>query len=298
MTRLVLLWLLTATACGSSARHGVLALDLALTDPTPGAADEVRRRVTQVQAVEAVALDEVRVSAMDGGLAVTARVESGDSCAAFDRVRGAVRESLVASPSLALHEVLSAEAELVSLAQALGQVFGDGALGPDSGQPFVIVSDLEGVDVRAKARALSDERRLVVAEYVEHPARERGSPRFHVWALDPVPVMTEREVMSSQIVTLEQGPPTIGVTLNDEGTRRFAALTARLIDQFLAIVVNGEVASVPIVKAPIDGGSFEWSLGRTPAAMAEAERFAAALSAPPIARRVVVVNDASRCPAP
>ena len=55
------------------------------------------------------------------------------------------------------------------------------------------------------------------------------------------------------------GGPVVYVVLTDVGKRRFAEVTTKHVHKKLGIVLNGRLASAPIVNEPILGGSLEIS---------------------------------------
>jgi preprotein translocase subunit SecD len=71
----------------------------------------------------------------------------------------------------------------------------------------------------------------------------------------------------------------VAFSLTNEGSRRFADVTTRLIGKQLAILVDGVVQSAPTVQSPITGGQAEVT-GRFEGA--EAKQLAAVLDAPPL----------------
>jgi preprotein translocase subunit SecD len=71
----------------------------------------------------------------------------------------------------------------------------------------------------------------------------------------------------------------VGIALSNEGASRFEAVTGRLagnsgVRAQLAVVVDGDVISAPVVQAPVPGGFTDISANFT---RAEAERLAAAI---------------------
>ena len=60
------------------------------------------------------------------------------------------------------------------------------------------------------------------------------------------------------------GQPEIGVIFNEEGTRRFAAITRTNVGRRLAIIIGGELNSAPIVRSEIPGGKVTISGRFTP----------------------------------
>lgn len=59
---------------------------------------------------------------------------------------------------------------------------------------------------------------------------------------------------------LEDGSPSYTITLTPEATRRFAQVTQEHVGQPMAIVVNGEVTSAPVIREVIEGGKLQVTL--------------------------------------
>jgi preprotein translocase subunit SecD len=60
---------------------------------------------------------------------------------------------------------------------------------------------------------------------------------------------------SSSIGQSQTGAPALNLELRPEAARRFAAYTRANIGHFLSIALNGRIAMVPMIQAPIEGGS-------------------------------------------
>lgn len=69
--------------------------------------------------------------------------------------------------------------------------------------------------------------------------------------IDP-PLVTEANVASATVTTNEQNSVYLDVELDRPGAAKLQAATA-VTGQQVAIVVNGNIASAPIVRAPISG---------------------------------------------
>ena len=52
----------------------------------------------------------------------------------------------------------------------------------------------------------------------------------------------------------EDGMPSVFITMTESGRKKFAVATGRSIGKPIAIVVNGQVLSAPVVRETIDGG--------------------------------------------
>ena len=96
------------------------------------------------------------------------------------------------------------------------------------------------------------------------------------------------------------GQPGVMATLTGEGEQRFAELTGRLTGRKLAILVDGEVLSAPVIQERIPGGRFSIHMGTgDPQTLArEARTLAAVLGSDPLPEGVEVIPGAARPLAP
>ena len=67
--------------------------------------------------------------------------------------------------------------------------------------------------------------------------------------------MTGNSIKNAMVVRGNLGEPEIYFTLNSQGTKRFAAITSENVHQRLAIVLDGELYSAPVIQTPIESGS-------------------------------------------
>jgi len=72
------------------------------------------------------------------------------------------------------------------------------------------------------------------------------------------------------------GNPIINIAFTDAGRERFAAISRQNIGKRLAIVINGQVRSAPVINSEITGGKVQIS-GRF--SEPEAKKLAAEISA-------------------
>ncbi len=62
-------------------------------------------------------------------------------------------------------------------------------------------------------------------------------------------------IMRASVMRAPSGEPEIFFTLDPEGAAKFAALTRANVGRRLAIVVDGELYSAPVIRSPIEGGA-------------------------------------------
>ena len=71
----------------------------------------------------------------------------------------------------------------------------------------------------------------------------------------PGPVaVSGRDVRRARVTRDDLGVPAVGFSLTPDGTRRFAEVTSQNIGKPLAIVLDDQVQSAPIIEGPITGG--------------------------------------------
>lgn len=74
-------------------------------------------------------------------------------------------------------------------------------------------------------------------------------------------VIDQNDVQATRVATSTPltgnhppGAPEIDVTFTPEGRKRFAEVTRHSIDKRLAIIIDGQVVSAPVIKTEIPGG--------------------------------------------
>jgi SecD/SecF fusion protein len=76
---------------------------------------------------------------------------------------------------------------------------------------------------------------------------------------EPAGGLTGRAIKSALVGRDLLGRSNIGFQLSPEGTRLFAEVTRSNVGQRLAMVLNGEILSTPVIKSPIEAGYAEIS---------------------------------------
>lgn len=91
---------------------------------------------------------------------------------------------------------------------------------------------------------------------------DEGRCTLHL--LEPAVVLTGRDVADATVGTDSySNAPIVMLTLTDRAAEAFESATATHIHRALAIVVDGEVLSAPIVQSAIPGGHLQITLGST-----------------------------------
>ncbi|MBM4394057.1 MAG: hypothetical protein FJ087_00020 [Deltaproteobacteria bacterium] len=114
---------------------------------------------------------------------------------------------------------------------------------------------------------------------------------------EPEARLSGGDVEEARVGRDESAVPHVAIRLSPGASARFADLTGANVGRKLAIVLDGEVQSAPVIMERIEGPELRLTTGGGPEAGAHAEAFAAALSAgPPLALHwhVRTVRPASR----
>jgi protein-export membrane protein SecD len=122
------------------------------------------------------------------------------------------------------------------------------------------------------------EQHVIALEGREH----RGAWEFRTHLLKKEVVLSDAHVAEARVVMDEHtGRPDIMVTFTEEGAARFEKATREHVKERIAILVEGEVTSTPIIQEPILGGKVRVSMGGSDleTALAEATELASVLQA-------------------
>jgi len=148
------------------------------------------------------------------------------------------------------------------------------ALGVDASltRDDVVAQAREAVDRRINALGVlepviavqGDERDEILIQLpgftdVERARAILGQTARLEWRLveDGVPgpaAVSGRDIRSARVTRDDFGLPAVGFSLTPDGTRRFAELTSQNIGKPLAILLDDQVQSAPIIEGPITGG--------------------------------------------
>ncbi len=83
----------------------------------------------------------------------------------------------------------------------------------------------------------------------EHTVPGSGRSVF----LHPEAALTNADITSATVKPASKGYG-VEVVFTEEGRQKFASLTKNNVEKHLAIIVDGEIVSAPIIKTPITGG--------------------------------------------
>jgi preprotein translocase subunit SecD len=106
------------------------------------------------------------------------------------------------------------------------------------------------------------------------------STRYLLYVLEDMAWLTARDVVAAHVDSNDWGDPYVLVEFSEEGGRRFGFYTESNVDRKLAIVLDGDVVSAPVIKEKISGGRAQITLGsgNQQEKFAEARALAARLS--------------------
>jgi preprotein translocase subunit SecD len=76
-------------------------------------------------------------------------------------------------------------------------------------------------------------------------------------------VLTGKDLKNSKAHVAQNNQPVVGLEFNDDGAKKFAALTAQNIGKPISILLDGDVLTSPVVQEVITGGNAQISGSRT-----------------------------------
>lgn len=101
-------------------------------------------------------------------------------------------------------------------------------------------------------------------------------------------VLTGKDLKDAKAQISNGNQAVVGLEFNDEGGKKFADLTARNIGKQIAIVLDGDVLTAPVVQEAITGGRAQISGSRT---MEDAERLAILLRSGSLPVKIEVMEN-------
>lgn len=154
----------------------------------------------------------------------------------------------------------------------------------DGRSVFLEGASRQAVDAEAALR-WPDTRRVVSPS-------ERG---FRSWLLDPKPVVTWEDIERASDSVDANSRPQVELALNEAGKKEFAKRTAEGVRRRMAIILDSEVLSAPMVMEPIPHGYARIALGKN-GTLVQARTVATALMAGPLPMDLVLVSEAPYAP--
>jgi len=173
-------------------------------------------------------------------------------------------------------------------------------VGPGFGQPRVPSSSRELLEAFANwlrtTRAIGDQSQTALEEREEHGgAGRRPLKSYDLHLVQSRVWISDRDVAEATVSTSEwNSEPIVSLVFTTEAGERFAEVTEANVDRKLAIMLDGQVMSAPVIKERIAGGRAQITLGRMEGygtMWAEATRLATVLSAGSYPTPVTLVNE-------
>jgi preprotein translocase subunit SecD len=97
------------------------------------------------------------------------------------------------------------------------------------------------------------------AQYGDKILPEKGSSRKYV--VKELPILDGNMITDARVAFNQNNQPVINFTLNSQGAKIFADWTGKHVGDYLAIVIDNEVLSAPVIKERIGGGSGQITVG-------------------------------------
>ena len=92
-------------------------------------------------------------------------------------------------------------------------------------------------------------------EFLRHPHKSSDGRDVPGYLVKKRPELTGKYVKTAFVVRDQFGRPEINFTLTSDGAAIFGQVTRENVRRQLAIVLDGEVQSAPVINGPIEGGS-------------------------------------------
>lgn len=124
-----------------------------------------------------------------------------------------------------------------------------------------IIVELPGInDPKEAASLIGQTAQLLFAEVIEIPAEKGSTPSSRVIPTD----LTGADLkIASTTFDQNTGKPSVSIEFNEEGSKKFEAITARNIGKPVAIILDDSIISAPNVNEKIIGGKAQISGGFT-----------------------------------
>ncbi len=251
-----------------------------------------RARIEALFSAEKLQLSSLDVELVgdDDRLHLSIGLNLDATCAGMDAIRDKIEATLSRVGVMGFHRCAGAEA-VAAVEAALREALPGVRVQIDGGSVGGIdVWPAAGVDpVAALGKAASGlpDGVRVLTESVddeEDPGRQR------LWVVIATPSIDGSAIANARASFDERNQPIVMLDLDPDGAQAFADLTARMVNDTLAIVVDDAVLMAPRVEEKIPGGRVRITLGTltAQAGIVEAHMLALALRTGPIARRVDV----------
>jgi len=146
-----------------------------------------------------------------------------------------------------------------------------------------VVVDLDLLPLEGKSdKVVEEELRLAgtLGPGQRYVSRSGELGREGALLINSTAVITREHVKKARADKDDFGAPMVEVHLTREGAVAFEALSRRSVGKKVAILIDGDLLSAPVVAEPIPGGTLWVTFGQGVDAGGEARRLAAALRTP------------------
>lgn len=175
---------------------------------------------------------------------------------------------------------------------------------------FVVEGELAAAEVPAGVELKSEQVTDLRSTYLTGPTREAveravkgmimpkgrvlvsadSAAGFRSWVLDERPALTGEHISQATGMKSEWGGVEIDIVFDETGKQLFSDVTARGVKRRLAIILDGDVMSAPLVQERIPGGSARITLGQGES-LEQAQALASALEGGALPEPVVAVKE-------
>ena len=274
-------WVLAGGCAAGTAGRGLVELTLSGVSADASDADTLLGRLRRPQPADAFAGARFASEARDGdALVIYALLDRRAPCdpRRLGAFADAMAEALASPVDFGFHAVVSGSHEAVwEMVRAWPEVERLEVPWEGRGRPGEEPGDTGGATLprvacaavrdRLAALPVPDGLRLVPERVLPGPWDDGEVESCKLWIVEAQPMVGASHVAQAEVAYEEHyrpGTPYVGLTFDDEGRRRFAEGTARIVGQVLAIVHEGLVTSAPIVQESIPGGEARITLGNAP----------------------------------
>jgi preprotein translocase subunit SecD len=282
---------LLVAGCGKS-QNALVTIEVALTSPAASPEEMSARIERRVRAVGGEVVSEVTIEGKpDDRYSVSVALTLPGRCETLSELRGALVEGLTRPGRLGFHRDAGepGQRQLAALADKLPE----GSLRRDERIERARRSYLQPEELRRAIAALPEVLgvQLALEDLVPEPSRDAAREQ-RIWALETPAALDNAAIAEAHVEYAEHtNQPVVNVGFDERGKSLFGDLSASLVNDYLVIVLDGEILSAPKVMEPIRGGRAMIDFGgrsNSQATLMEAKVIAGALTTPDLAARVTL----------
>jgi hypothetical protein len=269
---------------------GALELDVDVADPA-AAVGIISARLGGLVAGKLLPNGTPKVVVKDGKVRVKLAVPGGADCSQLAAWSSVIRRAVTRTGRLGFHRSL-ARADLDTREAVLK------SLRALPGVRSAHVDDHNGSLMVDTAAPLSPQQlaSITVPEPLMLAAQTGTGKKVALHLIHKSPALNGGDLTDVQLTTDEQlGRLQISVTFSDSAKKRFGDLTASIVEELLAIVVEGAIESAPMVQEAIRGGRAVISMGSDAESPDEASELAAILRGGALSEGARISKEAFQC---